>query len=602
MPVDHETIRVPGGARAAAGRLRLLVLGPGAFSAHALPESGDLSLGRSDTADVRIDDPSISRRHAVLHVGATLVVEDLGSANGTKVRDQKLAPNQAVEIAPGDTIELGSTMLVVQREPAPSRPWRLSTHGDFEVRLEDECARAARSGAPFAVLRVHLDAAASAGRVQEALAASARQGDLLAAYGPGEYEFLLTDCARDQAEAFARTVTARLAERGLRAGTGLATFPEDGRSPESLVARAGAAVRGLAKEEALGDAIVVADGAMQQLYRMVDRIAPSTISVLLLGETGAGKEVLASEIHRRSPRAEKPFLPLNCAALTEALLESELFGHERGSFTGAGQAKPGLLETANGGTVLLDEVGEMPTSIQAKLLRVLEDRQVLRVGALKPRSIDVRFIAATNRDLEADVARGGFRQDLYFRLNGISLVIPPLRERVAEIEKLARAFIAQAAGRDGRGTPTLAPDALELLRRYPWPGNIRELRNVMERAVLLCGDGAIGPEHLPPEKFRATYVTAPPPAFVPRPPPSPPVPASVSAEEVTRPVAVALPPPPRSLRDEIRETEERRITEALAACGGNQTRAAKMLDISRRTLVEKIKEFGIVRPRGGRSV
>src|SRR6185503_6105666 len=182
------------------------------------------------------------------------------------------------------------------------------------------------------------------------------------------------------------------------------------------------------------------DEGMPQLHRLVERIARGTINVLILGETGAGKEVLAERVQRLSPRARWPFLRLNCAALSETLLESELFGHERGAFTGAVTAKPGLLETAEGGTVFLDEAGELPMSIQVKLLRVIEERQVLRVGGLKPRPIDVRFIAATNRDLEVEVARGAFRQDLFFRLNGVTLVVPPLRDRVSEIEALARLF------------------------------------------------------------------------------------------------------------------------------------------------------------------
>ena len=434
---------------------------------------------------------------------------------------------------------------------------------------------------------------------------------------------------------------------------GIACYPRDGPSPEEIVAKACAAVRGPAHaDEARGAAIVVQDSAMQRLHRLVQRIAVGMISVILLGETGVGKEVLADQLHRASPRAAKPFLRLNCAALTESLLESELFGHERGAFTGAIQAKPGLLETAQGGTVFLDEVGELPLSTQVKLLRVIEERQVMRVGAVKPRPIDVRFIAATNRDLEAEVAFGSFRRDLFFRLNGISLVIPPLRERVGEIDSLARNFIVQSCRQQGRDPqPTLSPDAVALLRRYSWPGNIRELRNVIERAVLLCYDGTITTEHLPVEKMgpvlpsHTPMRSAPPgassramregrlavPGIYPgdRPPGDDALPPdtdpgwappsdlrvshSGSNRATMRPGGLAPPstPPgplpeglgslqdgaPIGLRSRVGAAERGRILEALERCAGNQTKAARLLGMSRRTLVARLETYGLPRPR-----
>ena len=246
---------------------------------------------------------------------------------------------------------------------------------------------------------------------------------------------------------------------------------------------------------------------MRDLYRMLDRIARGTISVLLLGETGVGKEVLAERIHRSSPRSDAPFVKLNCAAFSETLIESELFGHEKGAFTGADAAKPGLFEAAEGGSVFLDEVGEMPAVLQAKLLRVLEQRQVMRVGSIKPRAIDVRVIAATNRDLEVEVSEGRFRSDLFYRLNGISIVVPSLKERPSEIKPLAEMFIARIAKDLGRGAPVLTLRSVELLERYDWPGNIRELRNVMERAVLLAPGDEIEVEHLPVEKMTTAWLT-----------------------------------------------------------------------------------------------
>jgi transcriptional regulator with PAS, ATPase and Fis domain len=320
-------------------------------------------------------------------------------------------------------------------------------------------------------------------------------------------------------------------------------------------------------------------------------------------------------------------LRLNVAALTETLLESELFGHERGAFTGAVQAKPGLLETAHGGTVFLDEIGELPMTIQVKLLRVLEGQQVLRVGSIKPRSIDVRFVAATNRDLEAELTRGSFRQDLFFRLNGISLVIPPLRERLSELPGLARGFIADACRKGNRtDEPTISNDAMTLMLRYGWPGNIRELRNVIERAVLLCSNGAITLSHLPVEKMSATFAArqvAQRPVLFPlsdltllEKRASSAADAAIEEEKhagLTPPISIAAIHPngsgaPRAksktkskdLRIDIKDYERERILEALNSCGGNQTAAAKLLGISRRMLVNRLNLYDIPRPRKGR--
>jgi two-component system, NtrC family, response regulator AtoC len=251
---------------------------------------------------------------------------------------------------------------------------------------------------------------------------------------------------------------------------------------------------------------------------------------------------------------------INCAAVAESLLESELFGYEKAAFTGAGQAKPGLIETAAGGTLLLDEVGELALPLQAKLLRVVEQREVMRVGALKPRAVDVRFLSATHRDLGAAVRGGTFRQDLYFRLNGITLRIPPLRERRGEIPALAQTFIEAAAKQLGQRSPRISEAAMSRLEGHAWPGNIRELRNVIDRAVLLAADGIISPEHLLFDE---------PPA---------------DGEQGTTPGASDDP-------------ERARILDALQRCGGSQTKAAQLLGISRRTLTNRLNALDLPRPR-----
>jgi two-component system, NtrC family, response regulator AtoC len=445
-----------------ASDVELLVLHGRHVMSRSLPEHGHWIIGRSPDADVALDDPQISREHAVLHIGPPLCIEDRESKNGTRVNKVRIEAGRTVELRLGDVIDIGSAKLVVQ---APPRP---------------------------------------------------------------------------------RTVNRGTVELG-------------------------------------GREIIVADEEMISIHRLVERIASSDISLLLLGETGVGKEIIAEALHLRSPRAQKPFLRVSCVALPESLLESELFGHERGAFTGANQAKLGLLETADGGTVFLDEIGELPLSAQSKLLRVIESREVLRVGGLKPTPIDVRFVSATHRDLEERVQAGSFREDLYFRLCGFSLLIPPLRDRKAEIAPLARAFVSRACAATRRTPePGISMEVIEILKRYSWPGNIRELRNVIERALVLCSGEVITPDHLPWDKMKDAPGT-----------PNPAPAGSLSAPTIETPLQDLDP-------KRVFETLERqRIVEALERCAGNQTQAAKSLGMSRRTLVTKLDTYGLPRPRKG---
>jgi len=333
---------------------------------------------------------------------------------------------------------------------------------------------------------------------------------------------------------------------------------------------------------------VLRDATMLRLYTLVNVIAPSKLSILILGETGVGKDVYAESVHARSPRASGAFVRLNCAALPENLLEAELFGYERGAFTGAMQAKPGLFEAADGGTVFLDEIGEMPLVTQAKLLRVLESGETMRIGSVKPKHVDVRFVSATNRDLEALASLGQFRSDLYFRLNGVSVSLPPLRKRPDDVLPLAAYFLEKTGARSSFSAATIAE-----LRNYRWPGNIRELKNVVERAALLSQGLPIEPEHL---LFRGSALSdamtgAPEPAHH----------APIASPE---PAAPAAAPAPRGggsmpMRDEFAELERTRILEAMEKWGGNQSRAAKMLGISRTTLIKRLEQYSYVRPRKG---
>jgi len=302
---------------------------------------------------------------------------------------------------------------------------------------------------------------------------------------------------------------------------------------------------------------------MRRLRAELAMVAPRSLPVLLLGETGAGKELVAAAIHECSRRTG-PFVRVNCAALSEQLVESELFGHEKGAFTGAEAKKPGLLEVAHGGTIFFDEVGELAPGTQAKLLRALEERAFLRVGGTTPRAVEVRVVAATNRDLPTLSERGEFRSDLYYRLNGITLVVPPLRARVEEILPLARFFAARFARSAGLVTPRLLPEAEAMLCAYPWPGNVRELRNAIERAVLLSDSGTISAQHLPVEKL------------VIRPAPTPSAPGA---------------------QDLVAKRQE--LVDALQRSGGNQKKAAELLGVSRQTFSKWMYRCGLPRPRKG---
>jgi two-component system, NtrC family, response regulator AtoC len=449
--------------------LELVVYAGETIRTFALPAAGEVTIGRGDESALRIDDPSVSRQHAVLRLGETLEIEDLGGANGTFVRqkprpgadDDTLTVRQLLgrkaQLAVGDRLLFGTASVVVRRRPA--------------IELPD------------------------------------------------------------------------LPSGDRACGT------------EAIAAQP--------------------DPAMRALYAQAARAARTDINVLLLGETGVGKEVLARAIHAHSPRSKGPFMGINCAALADSLLESELFGSEKGAFTGAAAARPGLFEASNGGTVFLDEIGELPLPTQAKLLRVLEERVVMRVGSTRTRPIDVRFVAASNVDVEAASQQGGFRRDLFFRLNGITFVIPPLRDRSQEIEALAASFLTAASrGIERARPPAISAPTLDLLNRYAWPGNVRELRNVIERAILLCLEDTIRPEHLPPSLLAAVRTGGTQPS------------QSYPSQGETG-----------ALQTQMKSIERAKILEALDRCRGNQSEASQLLGMPRRTLVSRLTEYGLTRAR-----
>ena len=323
----------------------------------------------------------------------------------------------------------------------------------------------------------------------------------------------------------------------------------------------------LVLKERLGDRfdfsrIIAASPKMKTLLETLAMVAPSDATVLIMGESGTGKEVVANAIHHNSPRAGEPFIKVSCAALPETLLESELFGHEKGAFTGAVARREGRFQLAHRGTIFLDEVGEMSPAIQTKLLRVLQEKEFEPLGSTRTIKVDIRVIAATNRDLEKDVKEGRFREDLYYRLNVVPLTLPPLRERREDIPLLADHFLALYREKNRKPVRGISGKALDLLVRYDWPGNIRELENVIERAVILSRDEVLVPADLPPQ-IRMLSPEEGKDAFA--------IPAGMSLEEVER----AL------------------IVKTLDETGGNRTRASEILGINRRTLQNKLKQYGL---------
>jgi transcriptional regulator with GAF, ATPase, and Fis domain len=315
--------------------------------------------------------------------------------------------------------------------------------------------------------------------------------------------------------------------------------------------------------------IVAESRTWRDMMLQVAKVAPTETTVLLLGESGTGKEVVARAIHRASPRAKGPFVAINGAALPDTLLESELFGYEKGAFTGATAAKPGRLEQAAGGILFLDEVGEASPAVQAKLLRVLEEREFQRLGGTRILRADVRIVAATNRDLKQAIARGAFREDLYYRLHVFEIRLPPLRDRRDDVLPLTEAFLAEIGPTTGRPVPGISREARELLLAYPWPGNVRELRNALERAAILCDGGLITAAHLPISVSGGD------------PPASPAPGAGISLASF----------PPAGV--DLEEIEKTYVAAALEKSGGNKSRAARLLGLTRAQLYSRLEKFGL---------
>jgi DNA-binding NtrC family response regulator len=310
--------------------------------------------------------------------------------------------------------------------------------------------------------------------------------------------------------------------------------------------------------------LVGSSRVMQEIFRLVEMVAPSTASVLITGESGTGKEMVARTIHDMSPRKSNPFVAINCSAIPETLIESEIFGHEKGAFTGALERRAGCFELAEEGTLLLDEIGEMPIATQAKLLRVLEDRKLRRLGSKAETTVDVRVLAATNKVPEEAVAKGELRNDLYYRLNVFNIHLPPLREHKDDVPQLVDALLADMNSKHGRNVNSVNESVMQMFNNYHWPGNVRELRNTLERAVIVCEGSVVEPRHLPPNFGSAGLRVA-----------------ASDGDGIRLDVGTT-----------VEEAEKRLILKTLVATNNNKTKAAEILGISLKTLHNKLKEYG----------
>ncbi|HSR98973.1 MAG TPA: sigma 54-interacting transcriptional regulator [Kofleriaceae bacterium] len=636
---------------------RLVVIdGPDAGREFELPLRGGV-VGRGDGSLVQLTDPTVSRQHGMIELrdGALCWVDDKARTliNGKPTALHVLEASDEIVIGatklvflPVDgvavtrasshlTMEVGSRQLaaLTKTDTGDHRAHRhLAALADLGDRLRSEAA-AGRE----AVARAACDAALGALGAQRAFvlsvaqAARGRVAPLAAAIATAEPTQLQAPSDLvDKVVNGRQVVTAETGGRALIAAPvhgagddvlgilwvdrkGKPWDPIDTLAAGCLAhltsaawvaadARDQAVRRADALEEQLNGPLADADligrsAAAQRVIAFVGRVAPSDATVLLGGESGSGKEMVARAIHRASRRARGPCVAVNCAALTESLIESELFGHEKGAFTGATEKKAGRFEMADRGTLFLDEVGELPLGLQTKFLRVLEERRFERVGGQKAIEVDVRVVAASNRDLAEMVRRGTFREDLFYRLSVIHIEVPPLRERLDDVPLLADFFLARFRGQAARRISGFAPDALAAMTRYAWPGNVRELRNAVERAVVLGDRDHIVAADLPPQLFAGgaspRLRTSPP-----TPPlgsnsvalpavtidPLPPAPLAPSTAATT-----SRPPPARSLR----ELEKQGILAALAATGGNKAQAAAILEIDRSTLYKKLKDYDI---------
>jgi two-component system response regulator AtoC len=562
------------------GTTYLLVVENDSSSVVHLPVNGTIVIGRSSDANVVLQHLSVSRRHATILVDREgLRIADLGSHNGTRVNGERVQGSR--RLSSGDVVGIENAVLVVHASnpPVVSRP--ALDEASWRRRLAEEIERAITYHRPLSVLA--LGGVSSAAMTE--IGASLRLIDVVGEGDDNNVLVLMPESDRELASVTASRIHSvlRASSPGVRGG--LASCPSDACDVDSILLMTRKAMRqaapgtfaetaAAAKVIQLGShSVLVLDPAMTRQYELLERLGPSSLPVLILGEPGVGKEATAYAVHHYSKRTG-PFLAVNCAAFTESLAESTLFGYDKGAFTGATAAKAGLFESAAGGTVFLDEVGDLAPAIQAKLLRVLQEKKIMRVGETREREIDCRIVAATNKSLEVEVAAGRFRQDLQGRLAGATVVLPPLRDRRCEIPLLARRFLDEACRANDRPQKEITPDAMQALLTYHWPSNVRELQSAMAYAAAVAPDERVEPGDLRPEILGAM---------------------PTQSTTGTHPVVTLVEPPAsfRPLAEEVEELEKRRMREALAAAGGVKTKAAQLIGMPIRTFTLKCKQYGV---------
>jgi DNA-binding NtrC family response regulator len=575
-----------------------------------MPEGGTVVVGRTYPADVVVEDASVSRSHARFTLtGQDLSFEDLGSTNGTWHNGTRV---ERGVLRAGDELRLGdvSVALHAARRTQDAELHGLEGYENFSEHVEEELTRARQFGRQLTVVAIKADGgredAFPVRRFAPLVLAAVRPVDRVAMYSPNTLVILLPEVPKQAAREWVAPVLAQDAE--LRCA--LVSFPDGGAaSVEELLGQVHDHIGRTNAKQPLtiaetdeergkaGGSLVVKSARMRELFELIERVAPSNLPVLILGETGSGKEVVARSIHESSGRRDHPMRSVNCAAIPASLLEGLLFGHERGAFTGAERTTKGIFEQAHHGTVFLDEVGELSPAAQAALLRVLETKQVVRVGSDRELAVDVRVVAATHRDLETMCEAGSFRWDLFYRLNAIMLQVPPLRERTEEVRALIEHFIAEGNQANGRSLRDVDDRAFELLLQYKWPGNVRELKNVIDRAVVIARGTTLTVADLPDRLKRDITNTLAGQASIPVPsmavqPPSPIEVTNAITGEIDLDLEEGADYKER-LRAHMAKIESDIILEALQKAGGNQTAAAKTLQIPLRTLRHKLQTLGI---------
>jgi DNA-binding NtrC family response regulator len=556
----------------------LLVIENNSSSIFHLPRTGDVVIGRTSEASLTLEHASVSRRHATIRIDdGVMRISDLGSHNKTRVNGE-LVPEWRT-LSSGDVIGVGDVSMIVYVSAPPMLSRATYPEAGWKRRLAEEMDRAITHRRSLAVVAVSGIAPTLVPKIGEVL----RLIDVISEPVDGTTLILMPEVDRDEARMAANRVMVAAMEHESDARLGLAMCPTDAADADTILLAARKALRsanpgrvgeasGAVSRIELGSKVVmVLDPAMTRVYELLKRIATSNLPVLINGEPGVGKENAAYAVHHYSERKGR-FIAKSCAEITESIAESELFGYEKGAFTGANAAKAGLFESAEGGTLFLDEVGELSMTTQSKLLRVLQEKKIMRVGDTKERAIDVRFVAATNRNLEDEVKQGRFREDLYYRLKGLKVILPPLRERRCEIPMLAQTFVegCQRAGEKGK---SITPDAMQVLLTHHWPGNVRELRNAVESAYALAPDDRIEPADLPRELLGETQ------------------PPSQLSASITLPPPTLEPGTFRPIAEEIRELEKRRMAEALIAADNVKTKAAALIDMPIRTFTLKAKQY-----------